>query len=89
MKTQKHYAIVRDGKAVTNDIPIPMIGEPLVIFFSPARQEIGNNKLAMHTELTLNSSSSEIKAAVDKYLGFHYKLFSMVRYAKLKPYRSS
>ena len=60
-----------------------MTGEPQVIYFNASRQQIGNNKLALKTDITLESTSSEIKAAVDKYLGFHYKFFFMVRYAKL------
>ena len=62
-----------------------MTGEPQVIYFNASRQHIGNNKLALKTDLTLESTGSEIKAAVDKYLGLHYKIFSMVRYAKLTP----
>lgn len=84
MKMRKHYAITCNGKVVTSAIPIPET-EAHVIYFNPKTQAIGNHQLAMQTDLTLESTTDEIKAVVKKYLALHYKLWSLVRYAKLKP----
>ena len=79
---KKFYTIISNEHVVTNGIRVPGSGAPQVILFDPNTSTIGNSTLAMRTDLTLESTSDEIKAAVKKYCGFHYKLWSMVKFKR-------
>lgn len=55
------------------------------LIFNHKKQVIGYTKFHMQTQLTLESTDAEIKAAIEKFANAHYKQVSIKIYPNLKP----
>ena len=74
------HTVICNEQVVTSAVRIPRTGKGSVILFKADTGQLGFDRFVLDTELTLESSSSAVAAAVKRLIGRYYKMLSIETY---------